>query len=158
MRGYWSIVALSVLAGMLASWSLWDAAEQYSSALRTYRQLEVTYQPGSFRWLAADFGQARVTLTIANHSPADATIESLDVELLFDGAFAGSNYGGFRPLAVPRGESRVVEVELTVTAGSLQPGGGTAALSLGGAVVSRFEGIRRAIALDVGATIGTVAQ
>ena len=157
MRGFWSVMTVSAVVGLLGVWSLWDAAEQYTSTLRTYRELEVAYQPGSFVWLDVDYGRARLALVITNGSPVDATIQTLDVHLLFDGEFAGSNYGGFEPLPVPRGESRAIDIELTMTRPSLQPRGGTAELRLGGGIVARFEGIQRPFALDVRGTIDRAA-
>lgn len=156
MRAYGAVTLLATIIGLIGAWSLWDAATQYTGTLRTYRQLAVTAEPGSFVWLDAEFQRARVDVVLTNHSPADATVDTLDLHLLFDGEFAGSNYSGYSPTPVSSGEARTVRVELQVTAGSLQPQGGTATLALGGAITARFGGIDRPLTLNVRAPVGQV--
>jgi hypothetical protein len=150
------LLALSVVCGLVGGWSLWEAANQYSGTLRSYTQLNIAYQPGSFVWLEPDYSRARLAMVVTNGSPADATVQTLNVHLLFDGEFAGTNYETTPPFTVDRGASREVVVELQVTSGSIREQGGAARLSLAGAIVARFSGIQRELALRVRDDIGVV--
>lgn len=156
MRAYLSIIALSVLLGIGGIVGLSDAVSDYTGTLRTYTQIDVSYEPGTFEWLEADFNRARLTITFQNDSPVQAVIEELDLFLRFDDRFAGANYNRFDDVVIPPGESRSVVQELEVTSNTIQAEGGSATLSLGGSMSIRFAGIERGLTLDVADTIGVV--
>ncbi len=165
MRVYLSIIAVSVLLGIGGIIGLSDAVTDYTETLRTYTQIDATYEQDSFAWLEPDFNRARMTMTMRNDSPVQATIVDLDVFLQFDGEldgqiitneFAGSNYNRFDQIAIPPGEARSVELEIEVTTNSIQPLGGTADLSLRGSMKVQFAGIERELTLDLADSIGVV--
>jgi hypothetical protein len=149
-------MAVSLVVGLLGGWSLWAAASQYNSTIETYTEIDIAYQPGSFVWLDPTFHDARLTMVVTNDSPADATVQNLDVFLRFDGEFAGTNYARFAPLVVERGASRAIELEIQVSTPSVQARGGTAMLTLDGSSTIDFDGIRRELTLNVNDEIGVV--
>jgi hypothetical protein len=157
MRAFLAVIVASLAIGVAGVWTLVDAVSQYTSTLRTYTQLEIRYEPESFVWLDADFSRGRATITFTNNSPSGARVTNVNLNLLFDGEFAGSNYGGISEFAVARGETYVLEVEFQVTSRSIQPQGGSAVLGLSGGVVVKFSGIERELALRVRGTIGQVS-
>lgn len=157
MRAFLAVIGVSLVIGAAGAWTLVDAASQYTSTLRTFTQLEIRYEPDSFVWLDPEFNRGRATIVFTNNSPADARIDDINLNLLFDGEFAGSNYGSTAPLDVARGESQAVEVEFQVTSRSIQSRGGSAVLGLGGSVVVKFRGIERNLGLRVRGTIGQVS-
>ena len=89
-------------------------------------------------------------MVIINDSPADAVVENLNIYLRFDGEFAGTNYERFAPLEVPKGETRVVTLDLLISTPSIQPKGGTAQLSLDGSLENTGLVLRRTVARDDG--------
>lgn len=165
MRVYLSIIVVSVLLGIGGIIGLSDAVSDYTGTLRTYTQIDATYDEGSFRWLEPDFNRASLTMTLHNDSPVDATVINIDLFLRFNGeldgqivdnAFAGANYNRFDQVTIAAGDSQSVPLEIEVTTNSIQPIGGTAELSLRGSMEVEFEGIERRLTLDLADTIGVV--
>lgn len=165
MRVYLSIIVVSVLLGVGGIIGLSDAVSDYTGTLRTYTQVDATYDEGSFRWLEPDFNRARLTMTLRNDSPVEATVINIDLFLRFDGeldgqiidnAFAGTNYNRFDQVTIAAGDSQSVPIEIEVTTNSIQPAGGTAELSLRGSMEVEFEGIERRLTLDLADNIGVV--
>jgi hypothetical protein len=151
------LIAITFAVGAAGAWTLWDATDQYAGVLRAYARVTANYQPDSFVWLDADYVQARATFVVTNASVRDATLESMDLHLEFDGEFAGSNYARFEPLRVPAGETRLVELNLTVTSGG-KGNGGEVELALRGSAVFRFDDIQRSRTDLVFADIGHVPE
>jgi hypothetical protein len=156
MRAFWAAIAVSLVLGVTGLVSLVTAMSEYNSTLKTYTQLSIRYEPDSFVWLEPDFSSAQARMVIINDSPADAVVENLSVFLRFDGEFAGTNYERFQPLDVPKGETRIVTLDLLVSTPSVQPQGGTAQLSLDGSATADFEGVERNLHLNVRERIGVV--
>lgn len=156
MRAFWAALVVSLAFGVAGLVSLVTAMSEYNSTLETYTQLSIRYEPDSFAWVEPDFGAATTRMTIINDSPADAVIENLSVYLRFDGEFAGTNYDPFAALEVPRGETRVVTLDLLVSTPSIQAQGGTAELSFTGSATVQFEGVERDLNLRVNERIGVV--
>jgi hypothetical protein len=156
MRAFWAAIAVSLVLGIAGLVSLVSAMSEYNSTLKTYTQLSVRYEPDSFVWIEPDFGAAQTRMVIINDSPADAVVKNLNVFLRFDGEFAGTNYERFQPLDVPKGETRVVTLDLLVSTPSVQPKGGTAQLSLDGSATADFDGVERDLHLNVRERIGVV--
>lgn len=147
IRGW--VVGVSLVLGLIGGWALRDAAAQYLGTLRAYTRVGADYAPGSFAWTAPGFGAAEATLMVTNASSRDATLESIDLNLRFNGDFAGSNYAAFAPLVVPAGASRTVVVPFIVTAGER----GTAEVTLDGTLIFRFQAIERSRAVRFSARI-----
>lgn len=156
MRAFWAALAVSLVLGVAGLVSLVAAMSEYNSTLETYTQLSIRYEPDSFEWVEDDYGAATARMVITNDSPADALVENLNVFLRFDGEFAGTNYERFPPLEAPEGESRIVTLELLVTTPSIQAGGGTARLTFDGSARVQFEGVERALSLNVREQVGVV--
>ncbi|HUG15552.1 MAG TPA: hypothetical protein VMM78_11120 [Thermomicrobiales bacterium] len=157
MRAFLAVIGVSFAVGAAGAWTLADALSQYTSTLRTFTELEIDYQPGSFVWLDPEFSHGRATVVFNNGSPSNARIDNINLNLLFDGEFAGANYDGTDGFTLARGEARAVEVEFRVTTLSIQHRGGSSTLGLSGSVVVEFSGIERELALRVRRTIGPVA-
>jgi len=156
MRAFWAALAVSLILGIAGAVSLVAAVSEYNSTLETYTELSIRYEPDSFVWTEPDFSLATTRMVIVNDSPADATVESLNVFLHFDGEFAGTNYERFPGVEVPKGETRVVTLNLQVSTPSVQPRGGTAQLSLAGSARVKFERVERDLHLPVRERIGVV--
>ncbi|HEX5164004.1 MAG TPA: hypothetical protein VFV93_01305 [Thermomicrobiales bacterium] len=156
MRAFWAALVVSGVMGVAGIVSLVAAMADYNSTLETYTQLSIGYEPESFAWVEPDFGAATTRIAIVNDSPADAVVENLNLYLRFDGEFAGTNYERFAPVEVPKGETRVVTLNLEVSTPSIQPEGGTAQLSLDGWATVHFDGVERELRLKVDEPIGVV--
>jgi hypothetical protein len=156
MRAFWAALAVSLALGVAGLISLVAAVSEYNSTLETYTELSIRYEPDSFAWTSPDFSAATTRMVIVNDSPADALIENLDVFLRFDGEFAGTNYERFAAVEVPKGETRVITLELLVSTPSIQAQGGTAELSFTGSARVQFEGVERDLNLNVREQIGVV--
>ena len=156
MRAFWAALAVSLALGVAGLVSLVTAVSEYNSTLETYTELSIRYEPDSFSWVAPDFSAATTQMVIVNDSPADAYVENLSVFLRFDGEFAGTNYDRFPGIEVPKGESRVVTLDLQVSTPSVRPEGGTAELSFAGSARVQFDGVERDLHLPVRETIGVV--
>lgn len=150
------VLSVALLVGVVGGWSLRDGAGQYVSTSRAFANVTVEYQQGSFAWLAPDGRRAHLSFVVTNGSARAATLESLDIHLLFGEDFAGTNYDPFVPVAVPAGESRLVDLEILVTSLSKLPLAGTSELAVRGNATFRFAGIQRARGLDVRGEIGVV--
>jgi hypothetical protein len=148
------ILLLTLVVGLVGAWTFRDAASDYTDAIRAYTRVTVEARAGSFAWTAPDYGAATLTLTLVNDSAHDATAESLDAQLRFDGSFAGSNYAPFTPVLVPAGASRDVTLVLTITTNdhaSVAPG---ADVTVDGTAVFRFAGIKPSRSVDLYADLG----
>lgn len=156
MRAFWAALAVSLALGVAGLVSLVAAMSEYNSTLETYTELSIRYEPDSFGWTEPDFSSATTRMVIVNDSPADAVVENLNVYLRFDGEFAGTNYERFAAVEVPKGESRVVSLDLLVSTPSIQAEGGTAELSFTGSASVAFEGIERDLNLNVREWVGVV--
>ena len=156
MRAFWAALVVSLALGIAGTISLVAAISEYNSTLETYTELSIRYEPDSFVWTEPDFSAATTRMVIVNDSPADASIESLNVYLRFDGEFAGTNYDRFSGIEVPKGESRIVTLDLQVSTPSIQPRGGTAELSIDGSARVQFERVERDLHLPVRERIGVV--
>ena len=156
MRAFWAALAVSLILGVAGTISLVAAVSEYNSTLETYTQLSIRYEPDSFAWVEPDFSAATTRMVIVNESPADAFVENLNVFLHFDGEFAGTNYERFPGIDVPKGETRVVTLNLSVTTPSIQPQGGTAQLSFTGSARVEFDGVERDLQLNVREQVGVV--
>lgn len=156
MRLYWIAMLAALLSGAVGGWALWSDADQYSSTLRTYSEVSVTYEPQSFRWTDDRFGGATVEMRVVNASGVATTVENIDVHLTFSGAFAGSSYARFQPVALAAGEERVLAFTIQITAPSIQATGGTATLGITGDATVAFEGLERDLHLPVRSEIGVV--
>jgi hypothetical protein len=156
MRAFWAALAVSVALGVAGLISLVAAVSEYNSTLETYTELSIRYEPDSFVWVEPDFSAATTRMVIVNESPADAVVENLNVFLRFDGEFAGTNYERFEALEVPKGETRVVTLDLLVSTPSIQAEGGTAELSFSGSARVQFEGVERDLNLPIRERIGVV--
>lgn len=156
MRAFWAALAVSLALGVAGLVSLVAAMSEYNSTLETYTELSIRYEPDSFGWTEPDFSAATTRMVIVNDSPADAVVENLNVYLRFDGEFAGTNYERFAAVEVPKGESRVVSLDLLVSTPSIQAEGGTAELSFTGSASVAFEGIERDLNLNVREWVGVV--
>lgn len=157
MRAFLAVIGVSLVIGMVGAWTLVAAASQYTGTLRAFTSLEIRYQPGSFVWLDHEFERGQATIVFTNDSPAQARINGITLNLLFDGEFAGSNFGGAEAFTLARGESRSIVVELRVTSRDIRARGGSATLGLSGVVVASFSGIDRDVSLRIRDTIGQVA-
>ncbi len=156
MRAFWAALAVSMALGAAGLVSLVAAVSEYNSTLETYTELSIRYEPDSFVWVEPDFSAATTRMVIVNDSPADAIVENLNVFLHFDGEFAGTNYERFPGVEVPKGETRVVTLDLLVSTPSIQAEGGTAELSFTGSARVQFEGVERDLNLPVRERIGVV--
>jgi hypothetical protein len=156
MRAFWAALAVSLILGIAGTISLVAAVSEYNSTLETYTQLSIRYQPDSFVWVEPDFSAATTEIVIVNDSPADAFVENLNVFLRFDGEFAGTNYERFPGIEVPKGETRVVTLNLGVSAPSIQAQGGTAELSFTGSARVQFDGVERDLQLNIREQVGVV--
>lgn len=156
MRAFWAVLAVSLALGVAGLVSLVAAMSEYNSTLETYTQLSIRYEPDSFVWVEPDFGAATTRMVVTNDSPADAVVENLNVFLRFDGEFAGTNYERFAALEVPKGETRVVTLDLLISTPSIQAEGGTANLSFTGSATVRFDGVERDLNLNVNEQVGVV--
>ncbi|HYI15547.1 MAG TPA: hypothetical protein VEX37_09155 [Thermomicrobiales bacterium] len=156
MRVFWAALAVSLALGVAGLVALVTATSEYNSTLETYTELSIRYEPDSFVWTEPDFSAATTRMVIVNDSPADAVVENLNVYLRFDGEFAGTNYERFPGVEVPKGETRVVTLDLLVSTPSIQAQGGTAELSLTGSATVQFEGVERDLNLNVRERIGVV--
>ena len=156
MRAFWAALAVSLALGVAGLVALVTAIAEYNSTLETYTELSIRYEPDSFVWVEPDFSAATTQMVIVNDSPADAVVENLNVYLRFDGEFAGTNYERFPAVEVPKGETRVVTLDLLVSTPSIQAEGGTAELSFTGSASVQFEGVERDLNLNVRERIGVV--
>ncbi len=156
MRVFWAALAISVAIGLAGLVSLVAAMSEYNSTLETYTELSIRYEIGSFTWVESDFSAAQTRMVITNDSPADATVKNVNVFLQFDGEFAGTNYDRFPSIEVPTGETRVVTLDLLITAPSIQPEGGTANLTFTGSASVNFDGVERDLNLNIREKIGVV--
>ena len=156
MRAFWAVLAVSLALGVAGLVSLVAAISEYNSTLETYTELSIRYEPDSFVWVEPDFSAATTRIVIVNGSPADAVVENLNVFLRFDGEFAGTNYERFPGVEVPKGETRVVTLDLLVSTPSIQAEGGTAELSFTGSASVRFDGVERDLHLNVRERVGVV--
>jgi hypothetical protein len=148
------ILLLILAVGVLGAWTYRDAASDYTGAIRAYTRVQVEAQPESFAWTAPDYSSATLTLTLVNDSAHDATAESLDVQLRFNGDFAGSNYEPFTPVVVPAGESRAVTLALEVTTRDHAQVAPSADVTVDGAAIFRFAGIKPSRSVDLYADLG----
>lgn len=156
MRAFWAALAVSLALGVAGLVSLVAAMSEYNSTLETYTELSIRYEADSFTWVAPDFGAAQTRLVIRNDSPADATVENLNIYLRFDGEFAGTNYERFPTVEVPKGESRVVTLDLLISTPSIQAEGGTANLTFDGSATVKFKDVERNLNLNVREQVGVV--
>ena len=148
------ILLLTLVIGVAGAWTLRDAASEYADAIRAYTRVGVEARAGSFAWTTPEYGAATLTLTLVNDSAHDATAESLDAQLRFDGVFAGSNYAPFTPLLVPAGDSRDVIIALTVTTSDHAAVAPTADVTVDGTLVFRFAGIKPSRSVDLYVDLG----
>lgn len=156
MRAFWAALAVSLLLGIAGTISLVAAVSEYNSTLETYTELSIRYEPDSFVWVEPDFSAATTRVVIINDSPADAFVENLNLFLRFDGEFAGTNYERFPGIEVPKGETRVVTLNLGISTPSIQSQGGTAELSFTGSARVQFEGVERDLQMNVRERVGVV--
>lgn len=156
MRWFWLVIGISGLLGVGGAWALAEGVSQYNGTLRAYAAMEVRYVPDSFVWLDPDYASGQATIRFTNGSPSIATIEAMQVFLRFDGAFAGATYTPFEPLTLRPGETKDVDLLLTVTSGSQQPRGGEANLSINGWMRLSYLDLDRTVTLNIGDRIGVV--
>jgi hypothetical protein len=137
----WVMLA-SCIAGIIGIVALVDAFREYRGTIRTYSEVEFTHAPESLVW--SDNGATlTVAIRIENDSPATVTVEYLGVRLHVDGAFAGADYGGWQPLAIPPASRDQRDVTIELSNRALRERASAGRLTLRGEARLRFDGIAR---------------
>lgn len=102
------VLVVSLIVGLLGTWSYVTAIQDYRRTAEAFTSIELEYISGSFEWLDEEFGTAEARFNISNDSRADAAVEYLILRLYLDGEFAGAQYRPWQEVTVPAGE--VVEI------------------------------------------------
>ena len=139
------ILLLTIVAGIVGAVATVRAFSTYDGAAGAFTDVELQYVPDSFRWLDPDFDQGEARFRVVNDSDFDATVESFGISLRFDGTFAGSDYDRWEFQTVSSGDQFEFPVRFSVTANSIQSGGGEAVLGFTGQMRVVFDEFEQAL-------------
>ncbi len=158
MRLRLSIILITVVIGVGGIWAIQRAISQYVDVTEAITKVEIEYLPDSFVWLDPAFDEGRAQVQITNRSDRLVTVEHLELNLYFDGQFAGSWYEPWEATRVAPGKTMTFDVTYQVTSNSIQDQGAVANLSTRGITKLTYHDIGEPFTIRLSGTIGQVTE
>jgi hypothetical protein len=152
------VLLLSFIIGLAGGWSYVAAIQDYRRTAEAFTSVEASVVNGSFIWLDSSYRSAEAEVSFTNASRADANIEHFTLRLYIDGQFAGAQYRPWVPLALPRGEQRIVTIPFGISAPDLSPQAQNAELSVTGEMRLTFSGVEQRLTIPLSERIEVVGE